>query len=300
MENKIHLNDLKDTLEKVIIYFNETSEAIYELFKDGHLDFQDNSSKYIALILHNKYSIKINKNLSEEIDQTNFFRAVAPIELQQRCSNCLEMVELVRTLSINDGKKLECSLSDEMPKPPYVHRYIIDKDGILNATLNPLITINGGKIKKSSYWRLVELVNREMDRTILFDKEGNVLDKYKNKTLETFDLSKTNFKNKNLSYMDLSSNIQNLNIDFSNIQKSLIQTNLEGYNMDGIVLKEFDLTDANLKGTNASIDILTCRISKPEKLRGGTQFDETNDFYLGNRKLSSKEVSDIGIKIYRK
>lgn len=135
----------------------------------------------------------------------------------------------------------------------------------------------------------------------LFDENNKIREIFKDPNiLKLYDLSEINFIGKNISGFDVTQNIENIKIRFDEIQQSLRNCNMEGYPFKGFVLRDFDLIDANLKNTNAGVDLLSCKINQETKMSSGTQFDETNQFYFGNKKLKLKEVENLGIKIYRK
>lgn len=304
MKKRVHLAEIRDTLRTVEDYINDTTREIYELYNDSHALFQKENKPdiYVQYYGNGEYWIYISELIKADHNSTEYFDMMASKELKERCIICSKMINLIYIMEINNN--IDLCIQDDKKEG---HCYLIEIDDyshILKSDINPLVTVNTGDSFRSlnPYKALLKLIDEHIKNPtpILFDRDGNILEKYANKSLEDYDLSKIDFSNRNLSHMDLSHNIENLYIDFSNIQKSLCQTNLEGLNMNGVVLRNFDLTDANLKNTSAGIDILTCMISRPEKLKSGTEFDKNNAFYFGDKKLSLEEAENIGIKIYKK
>lgn len=155
---------------------------------------------------------------------------------------------------------------------------------------------------EKAYQELLDIlyeIKSGKDYTI-FDKKCNLLDCYKQKSLENIDLNYINFNGTNISGIDISDNIGNLTINFDKIQKDLSNANLKGYDSKGYVLHHFDLTNANLEETNLGIDLATCTISVPSKLEKGTQFDENNTFYFGTKELSTEQVKQLGLSINKR
>ena len=69
--------------------------------------------------------------------------------------------------------------------------------------------------------------------------------------------------------------------------------------MDSVILEHFDLTNTNLKGTNASIDLASCIISTPSKGSLGTILDENNTLYWGGEKLNKEMIKQLKLNIER-
>lgn len=131
-----------------------------------------------------------------------------------------------------------------------------------------------------------------------FFKTDKVREQYKGeKKLEPFDTSSLVFDNKNISGIDISTNIGNITINIDKIQKDLSDTKLKGYDLSGTTLTEFNLLNADLRDTNVGVNIATCMISIPSKVQSGTRFDENNRFYIGSEELSIEMVKKLGFNI---
>lgn len=131
----------------------------------------------------------------------------------------------------------------------------------------------------------------------IFDEDGNLLFLYKHHTLEDIDLSEINFNRKNISGINISKNIGNVEINFDKIQKDLSNCNLEGYDFKGYILRGFDLHDTNLTNISAGIDLLSCKVSRESKMFSGTLFDSSNKFYLGDEEIPLEKAKEFKIKI---
>ena len=153
-----------------------------------------------------------------------------------------------------------------------------------------LITDNNKSIESNTRYKLSdnEFFWNGNIRNIFFDKD----------TISRYDLSNINLNKCDISGLDFSNN-KEVNIPFDKIEKRLVETNLENYPMDNITLEHFDLTNANLKGTNASIDLASCIISTPSKGSLGTKFDPNNTFYWGGEKLDIEKVKQLKLNIER-
>lgn len=144
--------------------------------------------------------------------------------------------------------------------------------------------------------KLIPLSNEDFT-----DQNGYIYPYFnKREVLEKYDLSDISFKNASIEGLDISGNINNIKLNFDYLEKTLKNTNLEGYPMNGYKLNYWNLENANLKGTGAGVDLLTCVISPSTKMSEGTQFDETNKFYFGGVEMAHEDVEKLGIKIYRK
>lgn len=140
---------------------------------------------------------------------------------------------------------------------------------------------------------------RSLTNDDFFDQNGYV-DSYflQDGILENYDLSYITFKS--IEGLNLSKNVTNLKLNFKNLDKTLRGTNIEGYNTKGYMFTHWNLEDANMIGTNAKVDILTCNITLPTKNTPGTRFGEDNKFYFGGLEKTIEEVEQMGIKVYRK
>ena len=156
--------------------------------------------------------------------------------------------------------------------------------------------------KYKQYQELVKALTNEetkRNRVNLFSAEGKVLDKYRHRTLEEFDLGAIDFDNKNISGLNISKNPE-VHINFDKIVKDLTDANVSGYNLGKYKFVGWNLTDADLRNTFATIDLLSCNITTEGKMSSGTLFDEKNTFIFGKNKLEHEEVKRLGIKIYKK
>lgn len=185
---------------------------------------------------------------------------------------------------------------------------IDDLDGIDNSTFlrapsKPDDTYTC--INKSHYDSFESLKNfihsyeQDVSNDLLFDLNGNLKDSMKYHTLENYDLKKVVWEDKRIDGIDITKN-KEVDINFDKIRKDVHDANFRGYNLKPYRLIGFNIIDTNLRETNANIDLATCNFSYPGKMCKGTQFDETNTFYLGERELTHEEVESLGIKIYKK
>lgn len=133
---------------------------------------------------------------------------------------------------------------------------------------------------------------------VLFPNSKDVSEFFKNKEiLKRCDLSKVDFNDKNISGLDISENIGNVFINFDKIDKDLSNSVIKGYNLSRKILSNYNLTDTDLTQTSAGIDILSCTISTPSKMSLGTQFDENNRFYLGDKEIPLEEAKKLNLSI---
>lgn len=156
--------------------------------------------------------------------------------------------------------------------------------------------------KYKQYQELVKALTNEetkRNRVNLFSAEGKVLDKYRHRTLEEFDLGAIDFDNKNISGLNISKNPE-AHINFDKIEKDLTNCNFNGYNLNKVTLRNFNLTDTDLRNTKATVDLATCVVSVEGKLNSGTLFDEENTFVFGYTKIDRETLNKLNIKIYKK
>ena len=136
---------------------------------------------------------------------------------------------------------------------------------------------------------------------VLFPNSKDVAEFFKNKEiLKRCDLSKVDFDGKNISGIDISTNIGNISINIDKIQKDLSNTKLKGYDLKGKILYEFNLINTDLRKTGAGVDIASCMISLPSKVQSGTQFDENNTFYIGGNEMPLEQIKKLGFNIERR
>ena len=118
---------------------------------------------------------------------------------------------------------------------------------------------------------------------------------YHDNVISHYDLSDIDFDGVNVSRINFSKNLE-VKLNMNKIIKDLYKTNLEGYSLKKTILTDFNLQEANLKGTFAGIDLATCKISLPGKSSSGTQFDQNNTFYFGNEKVDEDTLVKLKIK----
>ena len=179
----------------------------------------------------------------------------------------------------------------------------INESFFMNAypKIDNLLALYEGKSYKlfESLRSYINSYEQNMSNDILFDLNGNLKDSMKYRTLEDYDLKKIDWENKRIDGIDVTKNPE-VNINFDLIQKDIHGANFKGYNLNKYRLYGFNIIDTDLRDTSACIDLASCNYSYPGKMSKGTLFDESNEFYLGEQPLSSEQVEDLGIKIYRK
>ena len=156
---------------------------------------------------------------------------------------------------------------------------------------------------KATYESFVDAMAKYRDLTdqiVFFDDKNHLLREYQNRSLEKYDLSKVDWEHKNISGIDISSNVSNLSIDFDVLEKTLENASVRGYRLDHFCFYDWNLKEADLRDTGASIDLASCKYTLPEKVDHGTLFDEENKFFMGQKSLSLQQVQDLGVKIYKK
>ncbi len=189
------------------------------------------------------------------------------------------------------------------------YRYYIEDDKIVMKDSGKLDKIQGNPYVEftdiKDYQRMLQVIdqykvseNKNLDG-FLFASDNTVLDKYKNRSLENYDLCDVDFDSKNISGLDISHNLE-AHINFDKLAKDLIGTNINGYDLKKYKFVGWNLTDTDLRNTKASVDLATCIISQEGKMSSGTLFDEENQFFFFEKPLNIKEVKDFGIKIYEK
>lgn len=169
-----------------------------------------------------------------------------------------------------------------------------DTYNILTAkvTTNPEITINNA----SKYNQFINYLNKQEQIDSLFDKDGNLYDRFKGKELGDFDLSNIDFDYKNISGLDISKNL-NIHINLDKIKKDVSNCNFNGYDLSKETFRNFNITDTDFRNTGATIDIASCIINEEGKMNSGTLFDENNKFVFASKKLTNEDIERLGIKI---
>lgn len=138
---------------------------------------------------------------------------------------------------------------------------------------------------------------KKINNKLFFQKDSKDIRNmfYHDNVISHYDLSDIDFDGVNVSRINFSKNLE-VKLNMNKIIKDLYKTNLEGYSLKKTILTDFNLQEANLKGTYAGIDLATCKISLPGKSSSGTQFDQNNTFYFGNEKVDEETLVKLKIK----
>lgn len=296
------LNDITDICEPYISKKDKDKTSNYIKLKDKMISFVHErvevsnwSFETVSILDDILGPIKVNKILKENSNYSNKTKKdLETIEEIRKNIKKLKIIDMNREYKFDFEKVYEVCLFIEAG-----YRVKDDKViRILGGSISDLpdtIKVNNEKVYQNLMDILYE-IRKEKDFSI-FDTDGNLLDCYKNRSLKDINLSIIDFKDTNISGIDISDNIENLNINFDKIKKDLSNTNLKGYNSKGYVLRYFDLTNANLEDTSFGIDLSTCIVSIPSKLENGTQFDENNTFYFGTKELEIEKAKELGLHI---
>ena len=320
---EVAFSSFKDTLDIAENYINNTTDEIVKfLIDDGHFIMDKNA--YFTM-LDNTYPYKkgmvfsykdIERKLKNE-EVNAYLLYSAPIELLEKIKVC-EM--LIKNIDYYVWYNNSIHLQFLAPYRKHItfENYDSEYKTINNLTIGYAeITDTNNQYKnlkdlemdgtmycvtKKKYQALESIIeeNIKHEPFILFDSHGNALEKYKGISLEKYNLETIDFVDKNISGLDLSHNIEQLNINFDKLAHTLKDANISGYNLSNFKFQSWNLENADLRNTKASIDLLSCMINQPSKMNQGTMLDEENTFYFGKKKISLKEVENTGIKIYKR
>lgn len=301
---KIKINELKFLLNNLEDYVEETLKLTDEFINENYETNNKDHKKptYDFDIINEKIEIIMGRGSNNNI--TKLVYTYAPTELKKRLELCNKVFKELRFLKIKPkGLDMESNLELIPSYSSTSEKYFTIKDEghILDSPLKD-IDIYLKENYATTPVNIIKVLSilKKMSKEnilVLFDQNNKLLKKYRGKDLSDIDLSNVDFKDKDISYMNLSSNINNLSLDLSNIEKSLHRSNIKGYDGKGYILRNFDIRDAILEDTNLGIDILSCMISYPEKMSSGTIFDTNNEFYLGKKKIEVEQAKQLGLNI---
>ena len=329
---EIAFSSFKDTLDIAENYINNTTDEVVKfLIDDGH--FLMDKDAFFTMLGHcypyekgMAFSYRDNERKLNSNEVNAYLLYSASGELLEKIKVCEQLIKnidfYVSYISFNETNASNNSIHLSF-LAPYMKNITFEEYDSNHKTVRD-ITIGYAKItdnknqydnlkkfeldgmiywvSKKKYEALESIIekNIKQDPIHLFDNNGNALEKYKGRSLENYNLTSIDFVDKNISGLDLSHNIGQLHINFDKLVHTLKDTNISGYNLNKFKFQSWNLENADLRDTRASIDILSCMINQPSKMNQGTMFDENNTFYMGKKKLSLKEVENAGIKIYKK
>lgn len=299
--SKLTISEFRALLDELEKYIDKTLEAINISF-DEKFYFRYSYSIDKAILIY-----KETREGEKNADVTNYVKTYLPKEVLNQLKVCNEALRYlymvyIKPIGIDSSSALEINKNYQSEKPYFKIR---DNEKLLegpNGKVKIRLKGNYLDIYNQAPKKLIHILKKlnNKEAKVIFDMYGIPLNKHKGKDLSKYDLSEIDFKDKNISELDLSHNINNISLNLNQIQKTLYKTNIQGYDGKGYILRDFDIRDANLQDTNLGIDILTCMISYPEKLKKGTEFDENNEFYIGNKKLTIEEAKTLGLNIKEK
>ena len=303
---KLTIKELKILLMQLEDYLAGTMYLTLEFLKDQNKEIDDLTVYWSGF--ENNFSILSNS----DGNLTPYIYTYAPKDLYNRLMKSKNIVNVIYNLSIfswdrdaSSEIKIDSSFYSARREEHKVYIFhFSDEKGLLeNGDSNVEIQLRnqyGSNIYPAWKFRRLMKSISNADVFYLFGEDQKALDIYKGKSLEKYNLTNIDFEGKDVSELDLSSQISNIQLHLDHIQKTLYKANIEGYDGKGYLLKGWDIRDANIKNTHLAVDLLSCMVSYPEKLSSGTQFDEDNTFYLGKKQISMDEARDLGLNIKKK
>ncbi len=333
--NEFTIDEIYDTFNKVCAIYKENANIISSFCKKNYLNEDMKYIHYYHLINKNEFKPQIvilktaravylldkTAKIFHPYDILRDINNFGTEKEKRACEILTKLVPLIQTYPIkfNNYKSdinLNVNFSSENSHIWIEHypgenilnnrkfrKYIeedaitiVDNANLCNLENNPFVYIG----KPKEYQKLLQIIssyyNNKNEDDFLFASNNTILDKFKNTSLEEYDLSLVDFDNKNISGLDISHNSE-VHINFDKIVKDVSNCNFNGYDLRKIVFKNFDIQNTNFTNTGAIIDIATCTINKESKMNLGTLFDEDNKFVFIDKKLTLNQAKDLGIKI---
>ena len=314
---QVPFTSFKEYLDIAEKYINDTVEKVID-YMIGHFPMQE---KYVSFTMFQKYptiqgiclAYTASHITYENYLMQDYIRSYGPQILLERLEICNELVKVIDfTVWCDDTSFLQqirvCRNPVCYEEYKGIQNFHVEYGTILDSDKKyPLLKESNYDgiltwVNKKKYQTLEEIIEKKikLEKINLFDYKGEALEKYKGKSLKPYNLEEIHFQGKNISGLDLSQNIDQLHIHFDKLVHDLTNSNISGYDLKKFKFENWNLTNADLRNTGASVDLLNCMVNRSSKMQSGTLFDEENTFYFGKKKLSIEEVEKAGIKVYKK
>lgn len=337
-ENEFTRDEIYDTFNKISTLYNKNANIIYSFCKKKYFDDKINKVFYyrlsykkdfspeiiitshkwtVTFLLNEEVKIITPKKIIRDINNLGTKREkqayetlkeIIPLlnDYRIKYKNQKGKIHLTETYSDNNNKIWVKSTPDESVLFQTEYYGYVEKNTLkIEDDLHLDQKENNPKLHMLSlkkYQKLLNCITSDYDKKendFLFASDDTILDKYKYRSLEEYDLSDIDLDDKNISGLNISHNPE-IRINFDKIIKDISECNFNGYNLKKEVLRDFNIKDTDLRNTGATIDLATCSISKEGKMNRGTLFDEDNTFLFFNEKLTAKQVKELNIKVYKK